>query len=366
MIKQNFNKIFSISGFSFLTKLHDGNFAAINMNNLLKVYSGLKPFNCLNQTKIISKGTDIYNIKEIFVSNDDKKIYIILYEKDILIYFFDNSYKKGTLLIKIKNEIYIQTLMQLNNKNCIFFDKGNKIRYIQFNNDNKKKYFINKINTFKINNKDNNKFILSFIEFQNNHIITTSTSKHPNGENIIRIYEIKFNSDKSKLINYQNFNGYSCAAFENNICKLDNQKTICIAINFYFKKDIQINNNAIILLNYEYLEITTIIEIEFQINTIFNFSNISFKGNYKNIYEYLLISQLKENNNDNKIKKKSKDNFRFIDFFVFEPKNEYEPLLLEGKSIVTNNPIDITNSFLLNNKNLVIFQTTQINIYEIF
>ena len=217
MIKQNFNKIFSISGFSFLTKLHDGNFAAINMNNLLKVYSGLKPFNCLNQTKIISKGTDIYNIKEIFVSNDDKKIYIILYEKDILIYFFDNSYKKGTLLIKIKNEIYIQTLMQLNNKNCIFFDKGNKIRYIQFNNDNKKKYFINKINTFKINNKDNNKFLLSFIEFQNNHIITTSTSKHPNGENIIRIYEIKFNSDKSKLINYQNFNGYSCAAFENNI-----------------------------------------------------------------------------------------------------------------------------------------------------
>ena len=336
------------------------------MNNLLKVYSGLKPFNCLNQTKMISKGTDIYNIKEIFVSNDDKKIYIILYEKDILIYFFDNSYKKGTLLVKIKNEIYIQTLMQLNNKNCIFFDKGNKIRYIQFNNDNKKKYFINKINTFKINNKDNNKFILSFIEFQNNHIITTSTSKHPNGENIIRIYEIKFNSDKSKLINYQNFNGYSCAAFENNICKLDNQKTICIAINFYFKKDIQINNNAIILLNYEYLEITTIIEIEFQINTIFNFSNISFQGNYKNIYEYLLISQLKENNNDNKIKKKSKDNFRFIDFFVFEPKNEYEPLLMEGKRIVTSNPIDITNSFLLNNKNIVIFQTDQINIYEIF
>ena len=79
MIKQNFNKIFSISGFSFLTKIHDGNFAAINMNNLLKIYSGLKPFNCLNQTKITSKGTDIYNLKEIFISNDDTKIYIILY-----------------------------------------------------------------------------------------------------------------------------------------------------------------------------------------------------------------------------------------------------------------------------------------------
>ena len=204
MIKQNFNKIFSISGFSFLTKIHDGNFAAINMNNLLKIYSGLKPFNCLNQTKITSKGTDIYNLKEIFISNDDTKIYIILYEKDILFYSFDNSYKKGTLSLKIKNEFYIQTLIQLNNKNCIFFDKENKMKYIQYNKDNKN-YFINKIYTLKMNNKDNNnnKFILSFIEFQNNHLITTSTSKHPKGENIIRVYEIKFNSDKSKLSKFQ-------------------------------------------------------------------------------------------------------------------------------------------------------------------
>ena len=49
------------------------------------------------------------------------------------------------------------------------------------------------------------------MEFNNNHIITTSTSKHPYGENIIRVYEIKFNSNK--LINYKNFNGYSCSMF---------------------------------------------------------------------------------------------------------------------------------------------------------
>ena len=61
-----------------------------------------------------------------------------------------------------------------------------------------------------------------------------------------------------------------------------------------------------------------------------------------------------------------KDNFRFLDFYVFEPKNEYEPLLMKEKRIMTNNPIDVTNSFLLNNKYLVIFQTAQINIYEIF
>ena len=75
---------------------------------------------------------------------------------------------------------------------------------------------------------------------------------------------------------------------------------------------------------------------------------------------------MKENNNDSKAKNKLKENFRFIDFYIFEPKNEFEPLLMEGKRIDTNNPIDVTNSFLVNNKNLVIFQTTQINIYEIF
>ena len=144
---------------------------------------------------------------------------------------------------------------------------------------------------------------------------------------------------------------------------MENQETICIAINFYIKKNIVINNSAIILLNYEFLEITTIIELEFQINTIFNFSLCT---NLKKIYEYILVSQLKAENNDIKIKKKGKDNFRFIDFYVFEPRNKYEPLLIEGKRIITNNPIDITNSFLLNHKNLVIFQTSQISIYEIF
>jgi hypothetical protein len=39
---------------------------------------------------------------------------------------------------------------------------------------------------------------------------------------------------------------------------------------------------------------------------------------------------------------------------------------MKEKRIMTNNSIDVTNSFLLNNKNLVIFQTAQINIYEIF
>ena len=121
------------------------------------------------------------------------------------------------------------------------------------------------------------------------------------------------------------------------------------------------------MLNYEYLEIITIIEIEFQINTICSFSgNSNVVGNYQRIYEYLLISQFKRDNNNLKIKKKGKDNFRFIDFYVFEPKNEYEPIIMEGKRISTQNPIDVTNSFLLNNKNLVIFQTSQISIYEIF
>ena len=370
MIKNNSNKIFSISGFSFITKIHDGNFAAVNMNNTLKIYSGKKPFNCLNGGLTITKGTEIYNVQEIFLSDDNnkekdtkaenKKIYLILYERNILIYSFTNMYKKHFLLQKIKNEIYIETLIQMNNKNIIFFDKENKIKFLKFENKNKN-IFNAKINWLQKENKEKIAFILSFMEFNNNHIITTSTSKHPYGENIIRVYEIKFNSNK--LINYKNFNGYSCSIFENNICKLENQETICIAINFYIKKNIVINNSAIILLNYEFLEITTIIELDFQINTIFNFSLCT---NLKKIYEYILVSQLKAENNDIKIKKKGKDNFRFIDFYVFEPRNKYEPLLIEGKRIITNNPIDITNSFLLNQKNLVIFQTSQISIYEIF
>ena len=367
MIKKNINKIFSISGFSFITKIHDGNFATINMNNILKIYSGIKPFNCLNQIKNISKGIEIYNLKEIFISDNinlqNEKIYLILYERNIIIYCFENNYKKTVLLQKIKNELFIESFIQLNNKNIIFFDKENKIKLLQYQNDIKN-IFRNKIQNLKVESKEKYGFIFSFIEFKDNHLITTSSNKHPYGENIIRVFEIKVNSNN--LINYQNFEGYSCSTFENNICKLVNQKTICIAINFYIKKNTIINRNAIVLLNYEFLEITTIIEMEFQINTIFNFSGFSKKENYKNIYEYIIISQLKADNNNTKIKKKGKDNYRFIDFFIFEPKNEYEPLLMEEKRIATNNPIDITNSFLLNNKNLVIFQTSQINIYEIF
>ena len=373
MIKKNSNEIFSISGFSFITKIHDGNFAAINMNNGLKIYSGLKPFNCLYQKQNITKGTEIYNLKEIFISDKNieedkknKKIYLTLYERDIIIYSFENMYKKCVLFQKIKVGFYIHLLIQLNNKNILFFDKENKIKLLQYKNENNKIFFANKLYTLKNSNNPNNTFILSFIEFKDNHIITTSTNKHPSSENVIRIYEVQMNSNNIKLNNYQNFDGYSCAIFENNICVLEKIKIICIAINFYIKKNIVINNNAIILLNYEYLEIITIIEIEFQINTIFNFSGFSNVGNYPRIYEYLLISQFKRDNNNLKIKKKGRDNFRFIDFYVFEPKNEYEPLLMEGKRISTQNPIDVTNSFLLNNKNLVIFQTSQISIYEIF
>ena len=374
MIKTNSNKIFSISGFSFITKIHDDNFAAINMNNNLKIYSGKKPFNCLIGGLSITKGTEIYNLKEIFLSDTlnekntkigNEKIYLLLYERSILIYSFENKYKKHFLIFKITNEYYITNLFQLNKRNIVFHDKENKFKFLQYKNEIKN-IFDNKIYTLQKESKDKNKspFILSFIEFNNNHLITTSTSKHPHGENIIRVYEIEFKSNK--LINYKNFNGYSCSIFENNICKLENQKTICIAINFYIKKNFIINNSAIILLNYEYLEITTIVEIEFQINTLFNFSFGEIVDNHKKNYEYLLISQIKEDNTDKKIKKKGKENFRFIDFYAFEPRNEYEPLLIEGKRIITNNPIDITNSFLLNKKNLVIFQTSQISIYEIF
>ena len=374
MIKSNSNKIFSISGFSFITSIHDGNFASINMNNTLKIYMGKKPFNCLNGGLNISKGTEIYNLKEIFISDninqkssktESTKIYLILYAKNILIYLFQDMYKKHFLLQKIKTDIYIEFLIQLNNKNIIFFNKENNIKFLQYKNENKN-IFNNSIYFLQKDKKKKLPFILSFLELNNNHIITTSTSRHPSGEDIIRIYEIQFNFNNSKLINYKNFVGYSCAIFENNICKLENQKTICIAINYYIKKNIVFNNSAIVLLNYEYLEITTILETEFQINNIFNFSFLAGNGNYNKIYEYVLLSQIKAENINDKKSKKGKDNFRFIDFYVFEPKNEYEPMLIENKRILTNNPIDITNSFLLNQKYLVIFQTPHINIYEIF
>ena len=226
--------------------------------------------------------------------------------------------------------------------------------------------FNNTIYSLQKVNKNKQSFILSFLEFNKNHIVTTSTSRHPSGENIIRLYEIQFNYNNSKLINYKNFDGYSCAIFENNICKLEKQKTICIALNFYIKKNIVFNNSAIVLLNYEYLEITTILEIDFQINSIFNFSIFSGDKDYGKIYEYILLSQIKADNINDKKNKKGKDSFRFIDFYVFEPKNEYEPILIENKRITTNNSIDITNSFFLNKKYLVIFQTPHINIYEIF
>ena len=316
MIKNNSNKIFSISGFSYITKIHDGNFATINMNNTLKIYSGKKPFNCLNKGLNITKGTNIFNLKEIFLfdynrennikNEEDKKIYLIIYEKDILIFSFENLYKKHSLLQKFRNEFYVEILIQLSTRNIIFFDKDKKVKLLEYKNESKI-IFNNKIHTLQKVNKEKNYFILSFIEFENNHILTTSTSKHPSGKDVIGVYEIQFNSNHSKLINYQNFNGYSCAIFENNVCKLEKQKTLCIAINYYIKKNIILNNNAIVLLNYEFLEITTILEIEFQINTIFNFSFMAKDKNYNSkLFEYILICQIKGEATDIKKKKITK------------------------------------------------------------
>ena len=79
------------------------------------------------------------------------------------------------------------------------------------------------------------------------------------------------------------------------------------------------------------------------------------------MYEYIIISQFKSEDN-NKIKKKGHDNYRFLDFYIFNPKYEYEPLLIEDKRIETKSPIDITNSFILNEIYLLIFQTDQIKI----
>ena len=91
MIKDNKNKIFSMSGITFITKIHDGNFDIITMNGLLKIILGKKHFNCL-KTKQITKGVELYNLKEIYIKNKgldikhnnnindlNKKIYLILY-----------------------------------------------------------------------------------------------------------------------------------------------------------------------------------------------------------------------------------------------------------------------------------------------
>ena len=374
MIKDNKNKIFSKSGFSFIAKIHDGNLATITMNGILKIFLGKKPFDCLKK-KQVTKTTEIYNLKEIFISNQslnseenkikiNSKIYLILYAKDILIFSLDNKYQKCFLIQQIANNYYIGPLIQLNNKSIIFWDKKNKINLLNYINQNKM-IFNNVINQPNMKNKNNNIYILSFLEYDNNNILTTSTSKHPSGENVIRIYKLEsINGKNPKLINIKNFNGYSCAIFENNVSKLENQKTICIALNYYIRHNIIFNKNAILLINYEYLEISTILEIDFCVNSIFNFTLNSNIGNYKLVYEYLIVSQYKGDSNS-KTKKKGPDNLRFLDFYCFEPKYQYEPLLIEEKKIITNSTIDITNSFLLNKNNLVIFQTDQISIYSL-
>ena len=320
MIKEIKAKIFSMSGFCFVIKIHDGNFAAITMNSILKVYLGKKPFTCLKQKQITKKATELYNIKEIIIKDDylnfskdeksyisikDNKIYFICYAKDILIFSFENNYQKCLLIQKIINNNYIGALIQLNDKNIIFWDKKNTINLLIYINE-KKNYFHNEIIQPKLNNKAINSFILSFVEFEKNNIITTSTNKHPFGENALRIYKIEYiNKINSKLINIKNFFGYSCSIFENNIIKFENKKTICIALNYYIKNNFIFNKSSILFINYEYLEITTIIELSYSVNSIFNFSLISKEG-YKKIYEYILISQFK-NEDNNKIKKKGHD-----------------------------------------------------------
>ena len=163
--------VFSISGFSFITSIHDGNFASINMNNTLKIYMGKKPFNCLNGGLSIIKGTEIYNLKEIFISDkinqesnktESTKIYLILYAKNILIYLFQDMYKKHFLLQKIKTDIYIEFLIQLNNKNIIFFNKENNIQFLQYKNENKN-IFNNSIYFLQKDKKKKLPFILSFL-----------------------------------------------------------------------------------------------------------------------------------------------------------------------------------------------------------
>ena len=68
--------------------------------------------------------------------------------------------------MKIINNIYIDILIQLNNKNCVFFDKGLKMKYLQYNKDNKN-YFENKIYIPKESSlENNNKFIFSILELR--------------------------------------------------------------------------------------------------------------------------------------------------------------------------------------------------------
>ena len=136
MIKENKSKIFTMSGFCFVIKIHDGNFAAITMSNVLKIFLGKKPFNCLKQKQIEKTKTELYNIKEIFIKNNqlefsknekninikDKKIYFICYAKDILLFSFENNYQKCFLIQKIINNNYIGALIQLNDKNIKFVD----------------------------------------------------------------------------------------------------------------------------------------------------------------------------------------------------------------------------------------------------
>ena len=253
MIKDNKSKVFSMSGFSFITKIHDDNFATITMNGILKIFLGKKPFNCLKQ-KQITKTTELYNIKEIIIQKDslnkskekndnntnviNHKVYLLLYAKDILIYSFENNYQKSFLIQKIDNKNYIGALIQLENRNIIFLDKLNKINLMIYIQENKK-FFHNEITQPKINNKINNTFILSFIELDKNIVLTTSTTKHPLGEDIIRIYRLENNGKNSSLKIIKNFNGFSSAIFENNVTKLESKKTVCIAINYYIKNTVK-------------------------------------------------------------------------------------------------------------------------------
>ena len=360
MIKDNSTKIFSISGFTHITKIHDGNFAAFTMNGILKIFSGIKPFKCLKEKKI-SKNNEIFSLKEI--NNNPSKINLILYEKNIYIYSLDNKYQKCFLVMNVPNNNYIGALIQLKNKNIIYWDKDRKIKFINYLNQNKILFDV-KINEPKIiiNNKpikNNSNFIISFLEYKENHIITTSTNKHPLGENIIKFYKIDLQNNKIKLINFKSFEGFSCAIFENNICKLDYQNTICVALGQYIRYNNVYNNGGILLIDWEYMQISTIIELKDCVNCLFNFS---LSDNLKREYEYLIINQCKISN-------KKEENIRFLNFYIFEPKYKYEPLLIDNKKVETKSTLDVIDCFLLesneNNKNLLIFQTDQISIYSI-
>ena len=359
MIKSNTTKVFSMSGISFITKIHDGNFGVITMNGVLKFFSGKKPFKCL-KTKQVTKGAELYNLKEIFFKNSKKdKFYLILYEKEILIFSIDNKYQKCFLLQKIFNGNYIGALLQLNCGDVIFWDKKNRINLLKYANENKVSYNKEIIQTKIIGKDIKSCYIISFMECNDNEILTTSTSKQPLGEDAIRIYKIE-----KIMKNIMNFDGYSCAIFENNIIKLEYQKTICIALNYIRKNGIIFHTSSILLFDYENMQINTILEVNFSLNSIFNFSIKTYIDNYERIYEYFMISKYKIESNSSQ-KKKGPDNFRYLDFYVFEPQNQYLPLLIKNMKISTNSSIDITNSFLLNKNNLVVYQTDQVSIYSL-